>query len=61
MIEPIRAGILAVEGAADNVEEEMLLMEREASGGHTDKENSMVRTSFSLDLVKCCFDLICCN
>lgn len=29
MIEPIRSGILSVEGACDNVEEEILSMERE--------------------------------
>ncbi|KAH9509417.1 putative ubiquitin carboxyl-terminal hydrolase FAF-X [Bulinus truncatus] len=43
MIEPIRNGILAVEGAADNVEEEMLLIEKENSMsiGNNDKDNSM--------------------
>ncbi|KAK0066423.1 ubiquitin carboxyl-terminal hydrolase FAF-X isoform X1 [Biomphalaria pfeifferi] len=42
MIEPIRNGILAVEGAADNVEEEMLQIEKEnMSVGNSEKENSM--------------------
>lgn len=44
MIEPIRNGILAVEGAADNVEEEMLIIEKEnsMSMGNNDKENPTV-------------------
>ncbi|XP_059175144.1 probable ubiquitin carboxyl-terminal hydrolase FAF-X isoform X4 [Physella acuta] len=41
MIEPIRNGILAVEGAADNVEEEMLIIEKE-NMGNNDKENPAV-------------------
>ena len=41
MIEPIRNGILSVEGAADNVEEEMLNIEREncMSMGMNDKDS----------------------
>lgn len=50
MIEPIRNGILAVEGAADNVEEEMLQIEKEnnMSVGNSEKENSMVSCFFQI-------------
>ena len=41
MIEPIRNGILGVEGAADNVEEEMLQIEKEGNGS-CQQENSLV-------------------
>ena len=53
MIEPIRNGILSVEGAADNVEEEMLNIEREncMSMGMNDKDScSTVRIFMLLPL-----------
>ena len=43
MIEPIRNGILAVEGASDNIEEEMLQIEKEGNGLGCQQENAMVR------------------
>ncbi|BFZ00611.1 hypothetical protein BsWGS_03650 [Bradybaena similaris] len=50
MIEPIRNGILSVEGAADNIEEEMLNLEKESnvSCGNNDKENVAFEISYPL-------------